>query len=476
MTRFAEFVHSPYYNKHEDVKNLVDYLSQIYPDFNEKKADRTVIFARLYPALPHNQQQLAIIFTYTHRLLEQFLALQQAEKENFFENKVLYYKALRERNLFFLLKNNWEENAGKVIFETDAAKNKQGSKSQLESFETRAHLAAVLDAISMEQGLHDREFLTRKQFWLDAYYLSEKFKDACELHQRSVLLKKEYGENIFLQKALEVLQELPDDFKRMDPMLVFGKIYHLLKYAEPGNYQPTLAFIRERHHRLSHSTLQVIYNYLQNFCIQQINAGHQQFLRELFELYKFQLGKELLLTEGNLPEWHYKNIVTTGLRLDEHQWVRSFLDQYRNRLRPEVSENAYSYNLAAYYYHLKKHEEVLQLLLHVEYTDVRYNLDAKSLLLRTYYDLEEGEALHSLSVAFKQYLKRNKSLSEFQKKGYFNLLRFTGRAFRLKANKDFTSPQKWASDFQKLRNDLAAAETVFNLSWLEVKMASLSEK
>ncbi len=177
-----------------------------------------------------------------------------------------------------------------------------------------------------------------------------------------------------------------------------------------------------------------------------------------------------------MPEWHFKNIVTTGLRLDEHEWVRSFLENYRHRLRPEVEENAYSYNLAAYFHHLENYDEVLRLLLQVEYTDVRYNLDAKSLLLRTYYDLEESEALHSLTEAFKQYLKRNKSLSEFQKKGYFNLLNFTRKAFRLKTNREFTSSKKWEPELQNLRSELEAAETVFNKSWLEGKVAELEGK
>lgn len=476
MTRFAEFVHSPYFNKHQDVKNLVDYLSQIYPDFSEKKVHRTVLFDHLYPALPHNQQQLAIIFTYTHRLLEQFLIQEQAVKENFFDNKALYYKALRERHLFFLLKNNWEENVGKVNYIPGNYPDKNiPSDRQEESFEKQFQLAAELDALSMELGAHDQDFLIRKQYWLDAFYLSEKFKDACELLQRSVLSKKKFEENDFLKMAQEALGAAAEKFEQVDLVLVFSKLYHLLKDSDPARYKAVLTYISERQERLSHATLQIIYNYLQNFCIQQINAGHQQFLRELFELYKFQLGQDLLIVDGILPEWHFKNIVTTGLRLDENHWVRNFLDHYSQRLRPEVAENAYSYNLAAYFYHLKNYHEVLRLLLHVEYTDVRYNLDAKSLLLRTYYDLEEGEPLHFLTEAFKQYLKRNKSLSEFQKKGYFNLLKYTSKAFRLKTNRDYMPPAKWKADIQKLRQDLANAETVFNQSWLKGKIEDLAD-
>ena len=476
MTRFSEFAHSPYFNKHRDVRNLVDYLSQIYPDFSDKKCCRELIFQHLYPALPNNQQQLAIIFTYTLRLLEQFLVMEQAGKDSIFENKQLYFKALREWDLLFLLKNDWQENFGQVNGTTSKKNAVALPVIQQDShyFETRHRLAAEHDAIAMQLGKNDGEFLVEKQQWLDAFYLTEKLKDACEMYQRSMLLKKKFEEDNLLKKMVEEVRDAPEMYEQFAPVVVFARLYNLLKSSDLNLYAPTLEFIRQQIRLLPLPTVQVIYNYLQNFCIQQINLGNQDFLRELFELYRFQLEHDLLIVAGHLPEWHFKNIVTTGLRLDEHEWVRSFLENYRNRLRPEVGENAYSYNLAAYFYHLENYNQVLRSLLQVEYTDVRYNLDAKSLLLRTYYDLEADEALHSLTEAFKQYLKRNKSLSEFQKKGYFNLLTFARKAFRLKTSRAFTAHQKWSGDFQKLQAELASAETVFNRSWLEGKVEEMA--
>ncbi len=475
MTRFLEFVQSPYFNKHQDVIQLTSYLSQIYPDFSDKKCNREVIFRHLYPALPHDQSKLAVIFTYTLRLAEKFLVMEQAPKEGLFENKSLFFKALRERNLLFLLKFSLGENVGKVNNST-GKKASNSIENDLEDsrfYEEQYRLSAEEDAIAMQLGQHESEFLTKKQQWLDAFYLSEKLKDGCELLQRSVLLKKTFEEDALLKKAVETVHQFPEKYDRFVAVSVYARVYELLESHNPEQYTPVSDFIRQRIHLLPAPALQNIYNYLQNFCIQQINLGNRRFLRELFELYRFQLEQNLLIVEGHLPEWHFKNIVTTGLRLDEHAWVRSFLENYRSSLRPEVEENAYSYNLAAYFYHLEKHDEVLRLLLQVEYTDVRYNLDAKSLLLRTYYDLDEEEALHSLTESFKQYLKRNKSLSEFQKKGYFNLLMFARKAFRLKISRDFTNPKKWQRDFLKLKDKFTGTEAVFNRSWLEGKIEAL---
>ena len=96
------------------------------------------------------------------------------------------------------------------------------------------------------------------------------------------------------------------------------------------------------------------------------------------------------------------------------------------------------------------------------------------MLLRTYYDLGEEEALLALCEAFKQFIKRHRKLSDFQKKGYFNLLKFSRRAFKLKSSKGYAAPVKWQHDFEKLSAEIAEAETVFNKTWLEDKMTGLN--
>lgn len=476
ISRFVEFSHSPYFNKHKDVRRLAEYLGSIYPDFNEKKCGREVVFQQLYPALPHQQPQLAIVFSYTLRLLEQFLIVELAGAERILEDKTLYYRQLRHRNLASFLKTNWEENTTGVqkrAFISGGVGSAVRPSDGVFFYENKFRKAAEQDAIAMRLGQPGLGFLAEKQTWLDAFYLTEKLRDACELCQRSKLLKTQFQEEGFLKKALEILRESPDYFIDFPPVAVYFNLYNLLKNNDLNDYRPTLEIIYSNEPAFPKTEAQNLYNYLQNFCIEQINRGNQQFLREVFNLYQVQLENGLLLVDDVLPEWHFKNIVTTGLRLDERAWVRSFLENYRPRLDPKVAENAYSFNLAAWFYHVGKPDEVLRLLLQVEYTDLRYNLDAKSLLLRTYFDLEEEEALMALTEAFKQFLKRNKTLTDFQKKGYFNLLKFTARAFRLKMERDFTSATKWQESLKKLTANMAAADTIFNQTWLEGKVAEL---
>ncbi|MEL6843711.1 MAG: hypothetical protein AAFP02_10910, partial [Bacteroidota bacterium] len=95
MTRFKEFAHSPYYNKHRELGLLVDYLEGIYPKFTVKNCDRQRIYQAIYPQQKHHQKQLALLFTYAWRLLEQFLSVDQ-QRSSVFPQRMGLLRAFRQ--------------------------------------------------------------------------------------------------------------------------------------------------------------------------------------------------------------------------------------------------------------------------------------------------------------------------------------------------------------------------------------------
>lgn len=472
MTRFAEFAASPYFNKHKQVRALAGLLSEIYPDFSGNRCERHAIFQKLYPGQPHDQPQLAIIFSYTVRLMEQFLIVESLGEVGQLDDKTLFFNQLRKRKLDSLLKTDWEDGQPKS--------SKRTGKSSIDEplsqffFEKKIRTIVEQDAIAMRLGQTDNQYLAEKQRLLDTYYLTERLRDACELLQRARLLKSMPEEGLVFNSLIAALNGQPEIATQNPSVNVYLQLYNLLKNNDLRSYPACLQTVKDSAFYFNREELQNIYNYLQNFCIQQINQGQPDFLKEVFKLYQHQLDNNLLLVDGLLPEWHYKNIVTTGLRLDEREWVRIFIEQNSKLLAPAVASNAYSFNMAALHYHIGQPQQVLPLLLQVEYTDLRYNLDAKSLLLRTYFDLQEEEALLAHADAFGQFVKRNKSLTDFQKRGYFNLIKFSKQAFKLKMQMGFVKEEKWQEGMLKLQSDIKTAEIVFNRTWLEAKIEELA--
>ena len=78
---------------------LIAYLNKIYPNFNDQNCNREVIFKSLFPQQKHNQSHLALLFTYSIRLLDKFLIQEQFKENNAF-HKVLLLRNLRQRKQY----------------------------------------------------------------------------------------------------------------------------------------------------------------------------------------------------------------------------------------------------------------------------------------------------------------------------------------------------------------------------------------
>ena len=199
------------------------------------------------------------------------------------------------------------------------------------------------------------------------------------------------------------------------------------------------------------------YQYVKNFCIRMINTGNDGYRKILFELYKTILSNKRIMNHGDFSPWEYKNIVTLGLRLQEEKWVREFIRKYLNFLPVDERANALTYNSAMLSYYHKNFRQTLKLLQAVEFTDLYYQLDARSILLKVYFELDDVETmLHHIS-AFKIFIRRNKLVSAYQKEIYLNFIRYTLKIFRAG-----TSTTK----LNAVKNEIISHQNISDKNWL----------
>lgn len=461
MTRLRDFAASPYHNKNKEVAALAEYLSAVYPDFSEKRCDKHLLWEKITTRQDYDEAHLKVVFSYTLRLFEEFMTAEklatEAETARF-----LCMENLRDKQLF----NHYE----KVRRNTDKNLRKKVFKDA-DYYLTRFKFAEESDQkyLKVTQQRED-DGLQQKQDALDLWFMAMKLRDACEMKMRTRLYGQEYEAGL-LTEVLEKIKRQPAAFQRVPAVFVYYLAFEMLRNNQPADYFLLKERIEAQSAFFRQAEQQNIYNYLQNFCIRQINQGATDFHKELFEIYRSQLEKRLIFDKnGKLLEWHYKNIVTVGLRSQNYTWVRRFLDKYKNYLLPEVVENAYSFNLANYYFAVKNYPEVLPLLIQVEYSDMRYKLDVRALLLRTYFHLRETEPFYALCDAFNQLLLRSKKLTDFQRDGYRNMIRLTRRIFVWRESEKFVTRQDFAAERKKIKEEAARISPIFNESWLRGEM------
>ncbi len=181
-------------------------------------------------------------------------------------------------------------------------------------------------------------------------------------------------------------------------------------------------------------------------------------MAQAFELYQSGLENKALFENGILSQFTYKNATTAGIMAGHSAWVRQFLEDYKPFLHPRERHHAYVYNLAVYYFRLRDYEQAMTLLRDANLGDDSLtNLDARSMLVRIYYERGYTEALESLLDSFSAYLRRRTDIG-YHKANYENLIRFVRQMLR---RFPLTAAVK-----AKIREEAVATQQLAERGWL----------
>ncbi len=454
--RFHQFVSSPYFNQHEKTQEL---LEIILANAEQEKnvPEREALFEQLFPGQAYDEQRLHNVMSYLKRLYHRFLAQQ------FFEAQPL-------REQLSTLEAAYESNQFEVM--TNRARLLEKTITQYPYQNGDYHFVSY--RFNFLVGYYSGGFVDRSKTetfqkmldHLDRYFLIEKLRHCCHLTANMMQFNTNYNFG-FLEQLLSYIQEQPEHFETEIPIKLYYTILMSLRDEQnPTYYEQMKHILRYHMHQLTKEEGSDLYKFANNYCIRQINLGNRKYQRELFELYQEGLKTELLLSNGLISEFDYKNITTLGCSLKEFVWTEQFLQEYREKLPPQRRENAYNFNLANLYYNKKMYNEALEALRDVQFTDVVYHLNTTFLQLRTYYALHDTEALLSLIETFRIYVIRNKKLTSTEKKGYTNMLRFARSLVSIQHHADTFSKKALTEKLGALRQKIEATQNVINKQWL----------
>ena len=459
-TRFQLYVHSPFFNKHKKLLELADYLLALAPEYPADKLEKGVVGQGIFGTSTYNENQFNNLISDLLQLLYGFLAYKQ------YEQNLQLEKYLLIRELF--AKDNY------LHIERATRRYKQlqqkNNHKSYDFFLQDTHLHEALDQLELSKN--QRRFnphLQQQSDQLDRYYFINKLRLACDMSSRNTVIQATY-ECQFLPEILAFCTE-KDALKGVPALQVYLQTLKMLENRENEAYFYELKLALKQHEALFPlDELRTLYNYAINYCIQKINSGNNTFYQEILELYQTMLDGEIIFVNGYLTQWSYKNIITTGIRLHAFDWTKHFIHHYKIRLLPEEQDNAFSYNLAALYYAKGDYTNALLQLQDVEFTDPSYHLGAKIIQLKSYYELNEEEALYALIEAFKKYLLRNRQISDYRKKANLNFLKLAKLIFKLKRNQSYLTQKQSREKYVQIQEKMANWEPIANKTWLVEQM------
>ena len=300
--------------------------------------------------------------------------------------------------------------------------------------------------------------------YLDYFYLIEKLRLFCSAYSEKRWIDHDFtemSEDIVLEHLKNInLENVPE-------LATYFYAFQILKHEENlDNFINLKTYLTTFAHKMPHDEAIELFESAINYCIGKANKGHLEFLEHHFDLVKIALDSNIFLVDGELKEWRFNNIIGAALRLGRLDWAEEFIVKHRDFLPVKSRENTYTFNLARVYRYQQKFDKVLSLLRNVEYEDIGYNLISKAMLIITYYEMDELDALDSFIESFRVFLNRHKNIPAQRRKSYLNLIKYVRRLTRLMPGDK--------NGVEKLRQEIIREKaTTVNHEWLLEKLAEM---
>jgi len=432
----------------DDVYRSIDALRESQPI----TIDREKLHKQLFPKAKFNDKVIRYLLTDVNKAIYAFFSYKQLQKQPN-KQQLLLLNELTDRKCERTFSKSF--NAAIADFENSA-------QADAESLLHYSEVLGLKAKSELESGQRSSDAFEQSALYMDQYFVARKLQISAEKINLNYILKKNW-EDPFLEI---ILQQIDAGMFSNVPYIQLYRLI-ILSLTEPENetaFASLKSKVPEISKNLPESEITDLYQYLLNYCIRKINSGRLKFQDELLAVYQSALEHDALLTNGKISQWDFKNVVTIALRTGNTEYAREFIHGYKQALPSTQRTNALAYNLANLHFSEQNYRAAISQLQKVDLDDVFYRLDARSILLKSYYELDDQDALFYHATAFRSMLNRNRKVSDQQRKLYLNLIKHTLSLSRSAGDKP---------KVKAIKNRIQEKPNVADLRWLESKIREL---
>jgi hypothetical protein len=158
-------------------------------------------------------------------------------------------------------------------------------------------------------------------------------------------------------------------------------------------------------------------------------------------------------------------MVSTGLKVKQFDWVEDFIHTYSELRDKENRSDFKGFNLARLRFDQMRFQEAKQLLQEVKFKDLFITLNARVLLIKTFYELEQLDLVEHQIKSFQNFVSRQKNLS-YHANIFKDNIRFVSKLTRV----NHANP----ANVQKLVNEVKAEKSLTERNWILSKLGVTS--
>ncbi|MDX1942920.1 MAG: hypothetical protein SFU99_20320 [Saprospiraceae bacterium] len=453
LRELRKWLDSPAHNQREDVIQLFEYLT--WGDYldNERYLKKEKIFSKIFPNEPFDDAKLRQTMHFLLKATEDFL-LWQEYQEDPVQMRITLAGVYRKRKL------------NKVFLKTVRLSEELQEKS---AYRNEAYLRNEYLLQQEKYMFHEGKEHTTKRMnlqevsdALDMTFIAEKLRQSCLMLAHQAVYRADYQMR-FLKELIEYVHN--SDLMQVPSIAIYYYSYRMLSERDnPMYFEELKKQIEQNGHLFPNSETQVIYVAAINYCIGRLNLGEEKYFREAFELYRRGLEEKILIQNDTIDPYTFTNVSAISLKLKEFKWLDHFIHNFKDYLEAQHRENFFQFNLARLRYEQKDYDAAMRLLAQTDFDDILINLNAKVMLFKMYYELEEIDAMESLLVSMRAYLQRKKIMG-YGRSNYQNFIRYSAKLLRVSP---YNSAQK-----DKLRQQISSADRVAERDWLLKQLEAL---
>ncbi len=422
---FDKFVRSPFFNQKEEVVNLYRVIRKAAPDFAPEKMAREKVMGKLYPGKAFNEKKYKYLSNLLLKIAERFITMRETESRPLIQEYHLLNACVKrdlEKNYNFIFRQTTKKHLASIHRDSD--------------FYYKQYLLnnVAAEHFDKKKIRRNNEHIKKLIDSLDIYYFANKLKHTCHLLNNQQIVGGESGLK-FVEEMIGFLEQ--GDYDDYPAVFIYYNLYRLLSEGGIDYFEKLKELLSGCRELFSISELKELYLIIINYCIRQFrtNRNPDYFLAELYRTYQLGIRSSILLEDGYLSPWTYKNVVKIGLRLGEPDDTEKFIIENNGKIKKEFQSDALYYNMAEIHYHRKSYGASLDNLNKVGMNDIYYSLDTKIMISKIYYETEEYDSLESLLSSFRNYIRRNKLIGGNVKDTYLNFAKCLARILNAKGTK-----------------------------------------
>lgn len=462
LKRFQAYVVSPFFNKNQRIIGLLNLLQKDYPDFSV--ITKPFLFQQLFPEkVKYDDVALRTVFSGLTKLLKDYLTYIDYEQDAYAKDYHLLY-GLSERNVTDV----FDRTLNSVI--NHQKKKKLEDTDYLYHQYILSEISYVQTSMSNNRAL--KSSLQDTIHALDMYYIANKLRYAWAALNRQNIVEAAYDLGYFFREILTILEQTKD--KKIPIIdIYYNLVSLLLDKTKEVFYFKVKELLQTYPMLIKRVEIRDMYVILIGYCRWQSRQGNEKYIKEALDLYKSMLSNNILYIGGYLSPHHFKNIISLALQFQEFDWTNNFIHQYQKQLNPIYEKNITNYNKALLFFAQEDYNHSADFLREIQFSDEAFVDDFhyvsyKILLIKTYYEVNELDALLSALESFRIYLHRNKAIAKEQIKGYNNFIKLAKRLINLKMGKKRVR--------KNLKQAIEETKPIELLKWLLDKVEELEAK